>query len=147
IAENQNRNGGAPFDTAVRYAFGFDTVPATAAAKLFLIDAADPDWQEMVKNGWNVLYVGTATWKGDAEGVTCTSTNKTYNFQKLLPTTVHFRLGFATPASYGNCQNPDNDPAKALGDEEHQRGVQLRGDQATIAQVTFHTDHPFWESI
>jgi hypothetical protein len=46
-----------------------------------------------------------------------------------------------------NCQNPDNDPAKALDDEEHERGVQVKANQTTIAQVTVHTDHPFWESF
>ncbi len=66
---NQNLNGGAAFDSSVRYAFGFQSVPATASAKLLQIDAGDADYAEMVQNGWNVLYVGTATWKGDAAGV------------------------------------------------------------------------------
>jgi hypothetical protein len=146
VIENQNRNGGAPFDPAMRYAFGFDSVPATAGAKLLAIDANDPDWAAMVQNGWNVLYVGTATWKGNAAGVHCTSTNATFDFS-TIPTTVNFRLGFATPTSYLNCQNPDNDPAKGLSGEDHERGVQIAANQATIAQVTFHTDHPFWESF
>ena len=143
---NQNKNGGAGFDPTMRYAFGFDSVPATASAKLLQIDANDPDYALMVQNGWNVLYVGTATWKGNAPGVTCTSTNASYDFS-ALPTTVNFRLGFATPTTYTNCQNPDNDPAMALGDEEHERGVQVKANDTTIAQVTFHTDHPFWESF
>jgi hypothetical protein len=46
-----------------------------------------------------------------------------------------------------NCQNPDNDPAKGLGDEEHQRGIQVKTNQTVVAQVTIHTDHPFWESF
>ena len=106
---NQNKNGGAAFDPTMRYAFGFDSVPATASAKLLQIDAGDADYAAMVQNGWNVLYVGTATWKG---GSSCTSTNASYDFSKL-PTTVSFRLGFATPTTYLNCQNPDNDPAQA----------------------------------
>jgi hypothetical protein len=64
-----------------------------------------------------------------------------------LPTTVNFRLGFKSPTTYINCQNPDNDPAEALGDEEHQRGVQVKSNQTVTAQVTVHTDHPFWESF
>jgi hypothetical protein len=144
--DNQNKNGGAPFDPTQRYAFGFQSVPATSNATLLQLVANDPDWLEMVQKGWTVLYVGTATWNGNAPGVTCTSTDTTYDFS-TLPKVVHFRFGFATPASYVNCQNPDNDPAKGLGDEDHERGVQVKANQATVAQVTFHTDHPFWESF
>jgi hypothetical protein len=139
---NQNMNGGAGFDPAVRYAFGFDSVPATASAKLLQISAGDADYAEMVQKGWNVLYVGTATWKGDAS---CT-TSATYDFTKL-PTTINFRFGFATPTTYVNCQNPDNDPAMGLNGEDHERGVQTKNNQQVVTQVTFHTDHPFWESF
>jgi hypothetical protein len=139
---NQNLNGNRPFDDTQRYAFSFDTVPATAdATKLFIADD-DPDYADMVANGWSVLYVGTATFKG----TTCTTSDDSFDFTQL-PTTVHFRLGFASPTSYLNCQNPDNDPAQALGDEEHERGVQVKTNGTTIAQVTIHTDHPFWESF
>lgn len=143
---NQNKNGNAPFDPTMRYAFGFDSVPAIASAKLLQVDANDPDWQAMIQKGWNVLYAGTATWKGNAPGVTCTSTDSNYDFSSL-PTTVDFRFGFATPTTYSNCQNPDNDPAKPLTGEEHERGIQISSSQTTVAQVTFHTDHPFWESF
>ncbi|HEX3867034.1 MAG TPA: hypothetical protein VHV78_09785, partial [Gemmatimonadaceae bacterium] len=143
---NQNKNGNAPFDPTMRYAFGFDSVPATAGATLLQIDANDPDYADMVTNGWNVLYVGTATWMGDSAGNTCTSTNPSFDFSSI-PTTVNFRFGFATPTTYVNCQNPDNDPAMGLSGEDHERGVQTKNNQQTIAQVTFHTDHPFWESF
>jgi hypothetical protein len=142
--ENQNLNGDKDFDPTVRYAFGFDVVAASAGAHKINLDAqGEADYQEMVQKGWAVLYVGTATWKG---GSSCTSTNPDYDFSKL-PTTVKFRLGFKSPATYVNCQNPDNDPAQALGDEEHQRGVQVKSNTTTIAQATIHTDHPFWESF
>jgi hypothetical protein len=142
--ENQNLNGGAAFDDTVRYAFGFDVVVATAAAKQIKLDAtAKDDYATMVENGWAVLYVGTATWKG---GDGCTSTNPGYDFA-ALPTEVKFKLGFKSPTTYVNCQNPDNDPAAAAGDEEHQRGVQVKSNTTTIAQATIHTDHPFWESF
>ena len=143
VIDNENKNGGSAFDPAARYAFGFDSVPATTAAKLVNLDAGDADYAAMVTRGWNVLYVGTATWKG---GASCTSTNASYDFSKL-PQTVKFRLGFTTPTSYLDCQNPDNDPAKALGAEEHERGIAIVSNAATIAQVTFHNDHPFWESF
>jgi len=138
----QNLNGNQSFDPTARYAFGFDLVPASASATFLQLDASDADYAAMVQNGWTVLYVGTATWKGS----TCTSTNSTFDFTKL-PAVVNFRFGFKSPTTYINCQNPDNDPAKALGDEEHQRGVQVAANQTVVAQVTIHTDHPFWESF
>ena len=141
--DGQNLNGGAPFDETLRYAFGFELVPATADATMLQIEASDPDYAEMVKNGWAVLYVGTATFKGDSS---CTSSDDAFDFS-ALPTKVNFKLGFKSPTTYTNCQNPDNDPARALGDEEHQRGIQVKSNQTVTAQVTVHTDHPFWESF
>src|SRR5262249_784914 len=64
-----------------------------------------------------------------------------------LPKVVNFKLGFKSPTTYVNCQNPDNDPAKPLGTDEHERGVIVKANQAVVAQVTIHTDHPFWESF
>ena len=141
--ENQNKNGGKDFDPSVRYAFGFDLVPATASAQFLQLASSDADYADMVANGYVVLYVGTATWKG---GTSCTTTNASFDFSKL-PAVVNFRLGFKTPATYLNCQNPDNDPAAGLGGEEHERGVQVQKNATVIAQVTVHTDHPFWESF
>ena len=137
-----SQSDGSAFDSSVRYAFSYEAVPATPDAKLLGLDAGDADYAEMISRGWNVLYVGTATWKGS----TCPSSDPTYDFSKL-PTVVTFRLGFATPTGYLNCQNPDNDPAKALGAEEHERGIQVTDNANSIAQVTFHSDHPFWEGI
>lgn len=139
---NQNLNGNRAFDETERYAFSFDTVTATADATPLQIEANDADYTDMINHGWTVLYVGTATFKGDS----CTHSDSSFDFTQL-PTTVHFRLGFASPTSYLNCQNPDNDPADPLGDEEHQRGVQVKANAVTTAQVTVHTDHPFWESF
>ncbi len=149
VLDNQNLNGGQAFDPTVRYAFGFDLVPATAAAKFLQMQSNDPDYQDMINNGWVVLYVGTATWKGDAPGApACTSSDSTNTFDfTKLPRVVNFRLGFKTPTTYINCQNPDNDPAKGIGGEDHERGVQVKANDTVIAQVTVHTDHPFWESI
>lgn len=146
---DQNRNGDAPFDSTVRYAFGFDSVPATAGAKLVNVDAADPDLAAMVQHGWNVLYVGTATWRGTDGGNPCAQTGGPAGQAALdaLPKQVTFRFGFTTPTSYVNCQNPDNDPAEPFAGEEHQRGVQVKDNATATAQVTFHVDHPFWESF
>jgi hypothetical protein len=140
--DGQNQNGGRPFDDSTRYAFGFDLAAATATATRLNIDAADPDYAEMIAQGYTVLYVGTATFRGSG----CTSTNPAFDFSRL-PAQVSFRFGFRSPTTYVNCQNPDNDPATPFGDEEHERGVQIRSNAVTIAQVTVHTDHPFWESF
>lgn len=137
---NQNRNGGAAFDPTRRYAFGFDTVAATTSARnVNLDDRAQADYAEMIAKGWTVLYVGTATFTGTA----CSPADPVFD---ALPKVVKFRLGFRSPTTYVNCQNPDNDPAKALGAEEHERGVSVLTNRSAVAQVTIHTDHPFWES-
>jgi hypothetical protein len=153
---NQNRNGNAGFDTTQRYAFGFDIVPAAASAKNVNLDATSgssdlTDYQEMITKGYTALFVGTATFRGaDGTGnaATCSSPagSPAYDFTQL-PKVVNFRLGFTSPTTYINCQNPDNDPASAFNGEEHERGVALRQNQTTIAQATFHTDHPFWDSF
>jgi hypothetical protein len=146
LLDNQNLNGNQSFDPTVRYAFGFDLVPATASAKFLQLQSNDPDYQDMIANGYVVLYIGTATWRGNGVGSACTTTNNTFDFTKL-PQVVNFRLGFKTPTTYINCQNPDNDPAQPLGSEAHERGVQVQANKTVIAQVTVHTDHPFWESF
>ena len=138
---NRNLQGGASFDSTVRYALGFRTVAATAAAKNVNLDqAALVDYAEMIARGYSVLYVGTATF----EGTDCVPASPTFD---LLPRVVSFRLGFAAPTSYLNCQNPDNDPAVPFANEEHQRGVQIHDNAAVVAQLTVHTDHPFWDAV
>jgi len=142
---NQNKNGGASFSTTDRYAFGFDVVTATPnAQQLNLDDAAKTDYADMVTNGYSTLFVGTATFKGNTADTKCTSTDPSYDFEQL-PKTVKFRLGFKTPATYLNCQNPDN-KGTAFAGEESQRGVQVLENQAVTAQLTVHTDHVFWDS-
>jgi len=140
---NQNLNGNKPFDETKRYAFGFDIVAATNSANKLNLDATGlTDYNMMVANGLTVLYSGTATFKG----TNCVNTNPAYRYDQL-PTTVKFKFGFKSPTTYVNCQNPDNDPAGHFANEEHQRGVQIKTNQTTIAQATVHTDHPFWESF
>jgi hypothetical protein len=139
-----SKSDGSAFDPTVRYAFGFDVVAATNAAQNVNLDAAGrADYAQMVSNGWSVMYVGTATFRG---GSACTSPTTGYDFGKL-PSTVSFRFGFPSPTRYDNCQNPDNDPAAPFGGEEHERGVQVHANIYVIAQATIHTDHPFWESV
>jgi len=138
----QTLDGERRFDPSIRYGFGFDIVPASGAAKKTNLDAAgDADYAEMVQNGWAVLYVGTATFKG----TTCDAGGSTYDFTKL-PKTVKFRFGFHTPTQYINCQNSDLRGAAFAG-EESQRGVQVDDHGGTVAQITLHVDHPFWSTV
>lgn len=139
--DKQNKNGDKAFATDTRYAFGFDLVPAAKSAKNINLDAqGQADYALMAEKGYVVLYVGTATFKGTS----CLPADPVFDG---LPKVVNFKLGFKSPTSYVNCQNPDNDPAKALGSEEHQRGIIVKANQAVTAQITVHTDHPFWESF
>lgn len=139
----ENQAGGGRFDPESRYAFGFRTVAATGAATMTnLSDAARADYQEMIAKGYTTLFVGTATFKGSS----CTTSDDSYDFD-ALPKVVKFRFGFATPAAYVNCQNPDDDPARPFEGEEHERGVQVKPNQPVVAQVTLHTDHLFWDAL
>ncbi|HVR61805.1 MAG TPA: hypothetical protein VMU50_07880, partial [Polyangia bacterium] len=146
----------AAFDTSgtTPYAFGFDTVPATASAMNVNIDGAGlADYQTMIDDGCTVLYAGTATFKG----TTCTCPTAadpnnacdaaTYAGWPAMGQGVPFHLCFKAPTTYVNCQNPDNDPAKPLAGEEHERGIFFKKGESVIAQVTIHTDHPFWDSV
>jgi hypothetical protein len=149
----QNKKGNARFDPTTRYAFGFDVVKAVATAQNINLDAADlTDYQDMISKGYTTLLAGTATWKGNKNGDLtdpgCTTTTVTpaYDFTKL-PKTVKFKIGLAAPTIYRNAQNPANDPATAFPNEEHQRGIATVANKSTVAQLTFHLDHVFWESF
>ncbi|GAC1545110.1 MAG: hypothetical protein NVS3B10_09280 [Polyangiales bacterium] len=89
-----------------------------------------------------MLYVGTATFKGDKTDSGCFPPDR-----KGWPDVVNVRLCFKSPTTYVDCQNPDNDPARPFAGEEHQRGVALKDGSSVIAQITLHTDHPFWDSV
>lgn len=137
-------NDGKPLKTdGTRYAFGFDIVAASPGAKMVNVAAdASADYAEMARSGCAVLYVGVATFKGNKADPTCYPDDR-----KGWPDTVNFRLCFKSPTTYVNCQNSDNDPAKPFDGEEHQRGLAPKGESSVIAQVTIHTDHPFWDSV
>ena len=126
-----------------RYGFGFDIVAASSAARMVNVPAeASADYAEMVRSGCAVLYVGEAKFRGNKADPACYPEER-----KTWPDSVAFRLCFKSPTTYVNCQNPDNDPAKPFDAEEHERGVAVRSDASVIAQVTIHTDHPFWDSV
>ncbi|MGH7437611.1 MAG: hypothetical protein ACRENE_18190, partial [Polyangiaceae bacterium] len=138
-----------------RYGFGFDLIAATTQTSdgrktmnVNIDSAGLTDYQTMVQNGCAVLYVGVATFKGGTvTGYESCNADVGSVHYSTWPTTVPFNLCFKSPTSYVNCQNPDNDPAMAFANEEHQRGIALKSSQSVIGQVTIHTDHPFWDSV
>ncbi len=140
------KDDGSAFDTTTRYAFGFETIAASASATNVNLDAdGQTEYDYMVKNGYSVLYVGTVS---RPDNDSCADAGgKDYDFT-TLPKTLKFKLGFSTPTSYINCQNGSEFPGVAgANGEDNQRGIQFRSDKSVIAQVTVHADHPFWESF
>jgi hypothetical protein len=169
VITSQNDNGNQALDPTVTYGFGFSTVAASYSGFNVNLDSTElADFDLMVKNGYSVLYVGTATWKGSASQYGCsqtsagpgsspganaldggagasTSADGGYDFSQLPPT-MTFKLGFSTPTNYVNCQN-FTAQGEGIGGEDSPRGIQVSPSQSSIAQVTVHMDHPFWESL
>ena len=175
VLPNENEAGGAPFPTdGTRLAVGFSAVVPTARALNVNLDTEGLGYYKyMIDNGCTVLYVGQAVWKGDTKPGLCATPGQPSDAGglgeagaggvgqepefALLPKTVNFDLCFK-PADSGslkpgdpetswiNCDNQDNDPAPALNGEPHERGIAFVSNNYSIGEVTFHTDHPFWES-
>jgi hypothetical protein len=153
---SQNLVSGNPgFATdGTRYAFGFDLIaatPCTSDGRRTMnvnLDATGlSDYEEMSQSGCAVFYVGTATFRGGTvPGYTACNMDDAGAYA-TWPRTVTLRLCFKSPTTYVNCQNPDNDPAMAFPNEEHQRGIAFKSSSSVIGQVTVHTDHPFWDSV
>lgn len=137
---NQNKKTGTPaFDATAKYAFGYSLVAAQEGAQNVNLDAdAQAAYRTMATNGWSVWLKGTATWKGNQSSPAC-RTSGTYDFTRL-PQTVNFSFGFKAPVDFKNCVNPELSPADS-------RGVQTATNTQTVAQLTFHLDHPFWEAL
>ncbi|MBS2012874.1 MAG: hypothetical protein JST00_08310 [Deltaproteobacteria bacterium] len=131
------QSDGKAFDPTARYAFSYDIVAASAAAKDVNLDAEGKALYEEAKTkGWATIYVGTATFKGPAPAAGSV-------FEKM-PKQVKFKLGFKNPASYVNCSNTD---LQQLPSGEFPRGLQASADKVTTAQITIHTDHAFWNKL
>jgi hypothetical protein len=173
VIPNQNDNGGAAFDPATTYGFGFQTVQATYDAYNVNLDTTGQeaaDFNTMVQNGYSVFYRGHLTWKGDKSMYPCTTTSAGagpdaglldaggdaggvptyvdggYDYSKMPNAGIDMVFGFNTPTHYENCQNMTLQGTPNPG-EDYPRGLQISTSQATIAQVTVHMDHPFWESF
>ena len=135
------RDGDA-FAADERYAFGYQTLPASDGAdKLNLDDDADALYGVMIDRGYSVLYAGTATFDADS----CDVSDDEYDFERI-PSTVRFELGFAAPTAYVNCQNQANqgDP---FDDEVYQRGIAIPSNTGATAQLTFHLEHAFYSAL
>ena len=156
VAAISKMDNGSSFSTDVTYGFGFSTVPAPAdrstVYNVNLDDSQSADYDYMAQNGYSVLYVGTATFKGGTGQTTCTSSDPggtdggVYDYS-TWPKTIRFRLGFNTPTNYVNCQNGTDLQGPGVNGEEHPRGIQVKNSASVGAQVTIHMDHPFWESF
>jgi hypothetical protein len=133
------QDNGQPFDTSVRYAFSYDVMRAAYPVAAVNVTAAQQaDYDLMVSKGWSKLYRGTATYVG-------TGTYPTPAVQAkfaALPQTVKFLFGWNDATSYVNCQNPDN-----AGLDLATRGIQPNPSTASIAQITLHVDHVFWDKV
>ena len=122
----------ADFDSARGYAFSYETGPASFAVRNTNLRMADRDaLLEMIDHGWVKYIEGTASYVGRASGD---------SFQKY-PRRVHFLFGVADPARYVNCHNPEIGES----DEPKNRGLRPSADGAVRAQLTFHSDHAFWD--
>jgi hypothetical protein len=144
IISNQNLVGGAPFQADEQYAFGYDVVAATDAARRVNFDGdvgASEAYSRMIAAGDAVMYTGTATFKG---GTDCAGSDAKYDFGGI-PAELNFELGFATPTTYINCQNQENEGQPFEG-EEYPRGVAVLPNRAALAQMTFHVEHPWFSS-
>ncbi len=126
-------SAGGTLDPTVRYAFSYDAVAASASATNVNLDAPGVAlYEQMVRRGWTQYVEGIATYRGTTTGLPAVFTD--------YPTAVTFRLGWAAPAQYLNCNNPDNG-----GDD--MPGVQPSASNAARAQITFHMDHLFWGAL
>jgi hypothetical protein len=154
VISDQNDNGHAAFDPTVTYGFGFRTVPATwNAVNVNLRADQSAAFDAMVRGGYSVLYQGHLTWKGDQSPYGCVSTSAGsaadgggYDYSAMPGAGIRIQLGFSTPTDYVNCQNMTLHGTPNPG-ENYPRGLQVSTTQSTIAQVTVHMDHPFWESF
>lgn len=138
---NQNKKSGTPgFDPTQKYAFGFELIVPSGEVQNVNLDAEDEAaLRTMAEKGWAVWMKGTATWKGSAGSPACRQTVQGYDFGRD-PKSVAFSLGFKTATTYKNCINPELQGTEA-------RGIQSQSGAETVAQVTLHLDHPFWDAL
>jgi hypothetical protein len=150
------QDDGTPFDSSTLYAFSYDTVPAQYPATQ--VNLTEDDFQiydEMVRNHWDKYIEARADFVASGTYPDTTIESK---FEALAggvydgsagayttPPQLHFVFGWNDATSSINCINPfngDMDEANLAN-----RGVQANTNGATVAQVTVHTDHVFWDKL
>lgn len=136
VVADQNLAGNAGFDPTQRYAVGYRTVvPPTDVRNVNNVPAEV--LTAMRTNNWTIWVKGTATFKGTA----CRPATG-YDFGRF-PRAVEFSFGYRAPTVYKNCRN-----GAAEGSEDTRpRGLQPQRTEATVAQLTFHPDHFFWDTL
>ncbi len=141
-----HEDDGSAFDTSQRYAFSYDTVVASYPAwNLNLTPQGVQDYVVMVQNGWNKLLRGTATYVGTGIYNNPSDPNAAaaQALFAALPTKVSFMMGWNDATENLNCVNADLGDEADLGD----RGIVIYPNQASIAQITMHVDHVFWDKL
>ncbi|MEY4577913.1 MAG: hypothetical protein RL701_2616 [Pseudomonadota bacterium] len=126
----------ADFDTSRTYAFSYETAAASFNVRNTNLREADRDaLLMMIEHGWVKYVEGEATYRGRTPSESVDASFQAY------PKRVHFAFGLTDAASYVNCHNPE------IGEEDEpkNRGVRPKADGAVRAQLTFHTDHMFWD--
>ena len=150
------QDDGTAFDPGTLYAFSYDTIPAQYPATQVNLTEDDAQiYDTMVKNHWDKYIEARASFVGVGKFPDAPTEAK---FEALAGgvfdgsadayTTapqVHFVFGWNDATSSINCINPfngDMDEANLAN-----RGVQPNTNGATVAQVTVHTDHVFWDKL
>lgn len=130
------RDDGGAFATDTRYALSYDIVAASDSATQVNLDAEGKTlYTEAVAKGYSVVFAGVATYKGPAPEAGTV-------FAKM-PKKVNFTFAMKSPTSYLNCQNTDLQP----NGDEFPRGVQVLPNANAVVQLTYHTDHGFWDEL
>ncbi len=132
-----NKKDDAPLSSGERYAFSYNFIEAEAGATAvnFKGDAETEALYAEMAGKYTIYYVGTATFKGEM----CQSSDASYDFSKL-PTTFNFKFGLKAPVNFLNCQNQENQ-GEPFDGEEYQRGITIKDNGASLAQLTVHLDH------
>ena len=140
------RDDGKALSTTSKYAFSYDVVPATASATQINLSADQAaDVALMVSKGWSKLYRGTAVYVGTGHVADPVADAKFAAF----PTTLHFIAGLNDANQVLDCVNPSNGSAggQDSGADLSRRGIQVKPSGNTVAQITLHVDHLFWDKL
>jgi hypothetical protein len=126
----------ANLDPTARYAFSYDTLVASGSAQVVNLDTAGKLlYAEAVASGDSMIVTGTAVYRGPTAAAGSV-------FAKM-PARVKFKFSLKNPSTYANCAN--DDLAQVGG--EYPRGIQTKAAASITAQISWHTDHMFWDRL